>query len=61
LSLRLARSNCVNAPLANGIILGGAPSGGVSTSGLPNQLACNFERGRQVWLRFSLRPLALGR
>ena len=57
----ITTGNCVNAPFSNGIILGGAPSGSASTSGAPDQLACNFERGRQIWLRFSLRPLALGK
>jgi hypothetical protein len=57
----ITTGKCVNAPLSNGIILGGAPSGGATTSGAPDQLACNFERGRQIWLRLSLRPLALGK
>jgi hypothetical protein len=30
-------------------------------SGAPDQLACNFERGRQIWLGFSLRPLSLAK
>jgi hypothetical protein len=53
--------NCVNAPLSNGIVFGGAPSGGATTHGAIDQLACNFERGRQIWLRFGLRPLAFGK
>jgi hypothetical protein len=27
--------------------------------GAPDELACNFERGRQIWLRFSLRAAGL--
>ena len=37
------------------------PDGARSTVGAADQLACNLERGRQIWLRFSLRPLALGK
>ncbi len=43
-------------PLANGIAFGGA-----TTHRAIDQLACNFERGRQIWLRFALRPLAFGK
>lgn len=49
----ITTGNCVNAPESNGIAFGGAPSGGVTSHGLVDEIACNFDRGREVWLRFA--------
>ena len=47
--------------LAAGDRLRTGSSSAVQQSTVLDQLACNFERGRQIWLRFALRPLAFGK
>lgn len=55
----LISGNCVNGNFANGIIVPSQVNGGV-TSGPAgvDELACNVEPGREVWIRLTVKPLA---
>jgi iron complex outermembrane receptor protein len=55
----LISGNCVNGNFANGIIVPSQINGGV-TSGPAgvDELACNVEPGREVWIRVTVKPLA---
>ncbi|MDB5972177.1 MAG: TonB-dependent receptor [Hydrocarboniphaga sp.] len=56
----ITTGNCVNAPLASGIAFGGEITGGTSSgpAGV-DELACNAEPGRELWVRLTLRPVGL--
>lgn len=58
----LVSGNCVNANFQNGVVLGGQITGGV-TSGAAgvDELGCNVEPGREVWIRLTVKPLAFKR
>ena len=50
----LTSGNCVNANFANGAVYGGVETGGDSRgSAGVEELACNIDAGRQVWLRLA--------
>ena len=55
----LTTGNCTNANVQNGQILGGQINGG-TTSGPagPDTLLCFIDRGREVWLRLTLKPFS---
>jgi hypothetical protein len=59
LSNELISGNCVNANFQNGVVLGGQVSGG-TTSGPAgiDELGCNVEPGRELWIRLTVKPLA---
>lgn len=52
---KLVSGNCVNANLAAGVILGGQNTGG-TTPGVAgvDEVQCNVEPGREVWLRLTV-------
>jgi outer membrane receptor protein involved in Fe transport len=57
---KLVMDNCVTSNFTNGIFFGGQTTGGlVSGPAGPDQALCAVERGREVWLRLTLRAPAL--
>lgn len=52
----LVTGNCVNANLANGAVLGGQITGGTTRgpAGV-DEIQCNVEPGREIWLRLTLK------
>jgi iron complex outermembrane receptor protein len=57
LGASLTTSNCSASNGANGSILGGDVSGGVTTGPAgAAEVLCRMESGREVWLRFTLKP-----
>ncbi len=55
----LITGNCVNGNIVNGIVIPGQITGS-TTSGPAgvDELGCNVERGREVWIRLTWRPMA---
>jgi outer membrane receptor protein involved in Fe transport len=60
LNNEITTASCVNANSQNGTVFGGQLSG-VATKGPAgsDELACIAERGREVWIRFTFRPVEL--
>jgi iron complex outermembrane receptor protein len=58
LNNRITTASCVNANSQNGTVFGGQLSG-VAVKGVAgsDELTCIAERGREVWIRFTLRPV----
>ncbi len=53
----LTTGNCTNANVQNGQVLGGQTTGGAASGPAgPDTLLCFIDRGREVWLRLTLRP-----
>src|SRR5207237_4536433 len=54
---KITMRSCSNSNLANGSLLGGQVTGGTTRgpAGI-DEVGCRAERGREVWLRLTLRP-----
>ena len=54
---RLTTSGCVNSNVQGGTVLGGTVTGGTTRgpAGV-DELACYMDRGRELWVRLTLRP-----
>lgn len=54
---KLTSSGCVNSNVQGGVVFGGEVTGGTTRgpAGV-DELACYMDRGREVWLRITLRP-----
>jgi iron complex outermembrane receptor protein len=60
LNNEITTASCVNADSQNGTVFGGQLSG-VATKGVAgsDELTCIAERGREIWVRFTFRPMEL--
>jgi iron complex outermembrane receptor protein len=56
---KITAGQCYNEPLPGGVVLGGTVAGGTTRGpGGGDYPNCEAERGREVWLRFVVRPLS---
>lgn len=61
LNNEITTGNCVNGTFSAGVIFAGLSAqttGAATNKGPIDEITCNFDRGREVWIRFSLNPLA---
>lgn len=58
---RITSGLCSNSNTAAGTVFGGLIAGGPTKGPAgSDELGCVAERGREVWMRFTVRPLAFG-
>ena len=53
----LTTSQCSNSPSKTGVVLGGGTSGGTSSGLGSDSIECNVDRGRELWVRLTVKPL----